>query len=130
MKAMYEQQQGLLGPMMRHGDIFGNQQHLHDTGTSSVEWAILGLAIAILLGVILLLADRCRHRQHHRHLGWDHPGGFDKPLAIVRMRYSRGEMSREEYLQALEDLGASPEQKAAPVTEPPEGKPPRRRGRK
>jgi uncharacterized membrane protein len=122
--------QGFLGPMMRHGDVFGNQQHLHDTGTSSVEWAILGLAIAILLGVTLLLADRCRHRRHHRHMGWDHPGGFDKPLAIVRMRYSRGEMSREEYQQALEDLGASPEQKTVPAATPPEGEKPRRRGRK
>ena len=122
--------QGLLGPMMRNGGIFGNQQSPHDTGTSSVEWAILGLAIAILVGVVLLLADRCRHRRHHRHLGWDQPGEFDKPLAIVRIRYSRGEMSREEYLQALEDLGASPEQKAVPAVTPPEGEKPRRRGRK
>jgi uncharacterized membrane protein len=129
MKVMNENQ-GLLGPMMRHGDFFGNQQHMHDAGASSVEWAILGLAIAILIGVVLLLADRCAHRRHHRHPGWDRPGGYDKPLAIVRMRYSRGEMSREEYQQALEDLGASPEQKPAPATKPPEGDPPRRRGRK
>jgi len=120
----------LLGPMMRHGDIFGNQQHLHDTGTSSVEWAILGLAIAILVGVILLLVDRCGRRSHHHHHGWGHQSGFDKPLAIVRMRYSRGEMSREDYLQALEDLGASAEQEPAPAAKPPEGDPPRRRGRK
>jgi uncharacterized membrane protein len=129
MKVM-NQHQGFLGPMMRHGDIFGNQQHLHGAGTSPVEWVILGLSIAILLGVILLLADRCRHRRHHRHPGWDHPRGFDKPLAIVRVRYSRGEMSREEFQQALEDLGVSPEQKAATTTKPAEGEPPRRRGRK
>jgi uncharacterized membrane protein len=120
----------LLGPMMRHGEVFGNGNP-HETGTSSVEWAILGLTIAIFVCVLLLLADRCRYRRHHR-LGWIHSGGFDKPLAIVRMRYSRGEMSREEYLQALEDLGASPEQKTAPAPTPaPEGgTPPRRRGRR
>lgn len=123
--------QGLFGPMMRHGGIFGNQQHIHEAGTSSVEWAILGLAIAILIGVILLLADRCRRRRHHHQMGWGHhPGGFDKPLAIVRMRYSRGEMSREEYLQAAKDLGAAPEHKAEPVPEPVEKAPSRRRGRK
>ena len=55
--------QGLFGPMMRHGEFFGNQQHMHETGTSSVEWAILGLAIAILIGVLILLTDRCRHRR-------------------------------------------------------------------
>ncbi|MGD0272257.1 MAG: SHOCT domain-containing protein [Gaiellaceae bacterium] len=127
---MNEQHQRLLGPMMRHGGAFGVQEHVHGAGTSCVEWAILGLTIAILVGVVLLLADRCRHRRHHRLLGWNQPGGFDKPLAIVRMRYSRGEMSREEYQQALEDLGASPEQKAEPVTEPAEKAPRRRRGGK
>ena len=121
---------GFLGPMMRNGGIFGAQPQPHNTGTSSVEWAILGLAIATLVGVVLLLADRCRHRRHHRHLGWDQPDGFDKPLAIVRMRYSRGEMSREEYLQAAKDLGAAPEHKAEPVPEPVEKAPSRRRGRK
>jgi len=118
--------QGLFGPMMRHGGNFGLQEHAHGAGTSCVEWAILGLTIAILIGVVLLLADHCRHRRHHHHLGWDHPGGFDKPLAIVRMRYSRGEMNREEYLQALDDLGVSTEQKAEPANEP-AAKPPRRR---
>jgi uncharacterized membrane protein len=121
---------GFLGPMMRNGGIFGAQPQPHNTGTSSVEWAILGLAIATLVGVVLLLADRCRHRRHHRHLGWDQPDGFDKPLAIVRMRYSRGEMSREEYQQALEDLSASPELKPTAAPEPPEKAPSRRRGRK
>lgn len=124
-------QQRLFGTMMRRGDIFGPEQHLHGTGTSSVEWAILGLTIAILVVVVLLLADRCRHRRHVRHLGWKHSGGFDKPLAIVRMRYSRGEMSREEYQQALEDLGAPPGQESATAGKPPEeDSPRRRRGRK
>lgn len=117
----------LFGPMMRHPGTYDYQEHMHGAGTSSVEWAILGLAIAILVGVLLLLADRCRHRWHHHH-GWGHPGGFDKPLEIVRWRYSRGELSREEYQQALADLGASPEQKSAsPVNPPEEGDPPRRR---
>lgn len=120
--------QGFLGPMMHNGGIFGNQQQPHDAGTSTVEWVILGLTIAILVGVVLLIADRCRHRRRHHRLGWNHPGGFDKPLAIVRMRYSRGELSREEYLQALDDLGASPERKAEPATEPAEKPPRRRRG--
>jgi uncharacterized membrane protein len=116
---------GFFGPMMRHGGAIG--QHAQDAGTSSVEWAILGLTIAILVLVVLILVDSCRRRRHHLDSGWDRTG---EPLEIVRMRYSRGELSREQYLQTLEDLGAPPEQKPAPAP-PTEGAgPPRRRGRR
>jgi uncharacterized membrane protein len=117
--------QGLLTPMMRHGDMFGYAQHGHEAGTSSIEWAIFGLTIAILVGVVLLLADRCRHRHRHSH-GWGQHGGFDKPLAILRLRYSQGEITRDQYLQASRDLGATPDSADSEATEPA----PRRRGRK
>jgi uncharacterized membrane protein len=114
--------------MMRHGDMLGYGQHGHEAGTSSIEWAIFGLTIAILVGVVLLLADRCRHRRHHHH-GWGHHGGFDKPLAILRLRYSQGEITRDQFLQASRDLGAAPESAEPEMAEPPPPKP-RRRGRK
>jgi len=121
--------QGLFGQMMRHG-AFGDPSHMHDAGTSSVEWSILGIVIAILLVVLLLLADRCRHRRLHRRHGWDHHGASDEPLAIVRTRYARGEMTREEYLQSLDDLGAPPgEKETTPETAAAETKPRRRRSR-
>lgn len=122
-------QQSLLGPMMRHGGVFGYPEHAHETGTSSIEWAILGLTIAILIGIVLLLADRCRH-SHCRHgHGWGHHGGFDKPLSILRLRYSQGEITRDEYLQASRDLGVSPQHEESPAVEQPPAAP-RRRGRK
>lgn len=109
--------QSLLGPMMRHGGVFGYPQHAHETGTSSIEWAILGLTIAILIGVVLLLADRCRHRHRHHGHDWGSSGGFDKPLSILRLRYSKGEITRDEYLQASRDLGVSPQQEEPPAAE-------------
>jgi uncharacterized membrane protein len=98
--------QGLFWLLMRHGGATGFSVRMHDAGPSSIEWAILGIVIAILVVVLLLLADRCRHRRFHRRRGWEHHGASDEPLAIVRTRYARGELTREEYLQSLGDLGA------------------------
>jgi uncharacterized membrane protein len=99
---------------------------MHDGGASSIEWAILGIVVAILVVVLLLLADRCRHRRQLRQHGWGSP---DDPLAIARTRYSRGELTREEYLQRLDDLGAPPPPNEAAESEAPETKPRRRRNR-
>lgn len=35
------------------------------------------------------------------------PGGPD-PLAVARMRYARGEIGRDEYVQLAQDLGEAP----------------------
>ena len=116
--------------MTRHGEIYG---HMHDGGASPIEWAILGLAIAILVIAGLLLFDACQRRRHRRRF-WSDRGGDDKPLAILRLRYARGEISQDEYSQALADLGTSQEHTAVPVdnaeTTPEEAQPKRRRGRK
>ena len=122
--------QGLFGQMMRHG-IFGDSSRMHDAETSSVEWAILGIVIAILVVVGLLLVDHCRYRRLHRRHGWDHHGVPDEPSAIARTRYARGELTREEYLQLLGDLGAPPgEKETTPENAVAETKPRRRRGRR
>jgi uncharacterized membrane protein len=121
--------QGLFGPMMRHGGTYGYPSHMHDAGTSSLEWAILGLAIAILAIVTLLLLDAYLRRRQMRRLS----SGQDEPLAILRQRYARGEIAHDEYSQALADLGtlegsaATPAEKAKPTAE--DDQPKRRRGR-
>ena len=118
--------EGPFGQMMRHGGAHGYSGHMHDAGASSIEWAILGIVVVILIVVLLLLADRCRHRRQLRQHGWGSP---DDPLAIVRTRYSRGELTREDYLQRLDDLGAPPPANEAAESEAPETKPRRRRNR-
>jgi hypothetical protein len=35
-----------------------------------------------------------------------------QPLDVVRMRYARGELSRDDYLQATRDLGGAPADEA------------------
>ncbi len=125
--------QDLLGPMLRHGGTMGYPGNAHDAGTSSVEWAILGLAIAILVIATLLLLDAYSRRSNTRRFQ-SGQSGHDEPLAILRLRYARGEIARDEYSQALADLGAFHEHTAAPAdnteTTPEEAQPKRRRGRK
>jgi hypothetical protein len=117
----------LLGPAARHADL-GHR------GTTSVEWAILAIVIVILVIVTLLLVDALVRRRRQR-LFWSEHAGHDRPLAVLRMRYARGEIGHDDYLRALAALGGPQEQAA---TEPdqeaqnPEGKetqPRTRRGR-
>jgi uncharacterized membrane protein len=108
----------LFGPMMRHG-YYG--QGFHEHSVNSVEWAILGLAVLILIGVILLLTGTWQRRRYFRQAKGFGRGPSGEPLAILGARYARGEIGRDEYLQASRDLGASPElaETATPATKPP-----------
>jgi uncharacterized membrane protein len=112
----------MLGPMMRHGETYGYSSHMHDAATNSIEWAIFAMTIAILVAVLLLLAAHCRR--------WRYFHGFDKPLALLRLRYAKGEITHDEYLQSLQDLDLSPAENTAAETPAPETKPVRRRDRK
>jgi len=93
----------------------------HDGGPSALTWTIFALQLATLLGLFALLAmaaARARFAFRHgpppgfgpRRFG---PPGFggprnDDPLELVRMRYARGEIDRDQYLQASRDLGGRP----------------------
>ena len=123
----------LLGPMMRHGGGLGYPGSAHEAGSSSVEWAILGLAIAVLVIVALLLLDAFLRWRHMRRFRTGQ-SGHDEPVAILRLRYARGEITHDEYSQALADIDAIKVSAAMPVerveTTGEEAQPKRRRGRK
>jgi uncharacterized membrane protein len=120
----------MFGPMWRHGGEMGNPGYMHEAGTSPVEWAILGLAIAILVIVTLLLLDACARRRQMRRS----QVGRDEAVAALRLRYAQGAIGQNEYSQALAELGApegsatEPVEKAKTTAE--EAQPKRRRGRK
>lgn len=44
------------------------------------------------------------HGQHGQHAQHTPPTAQEDPKRIVQLRYARGEISREEYLQILADL--------------------------
>ena len=85
-----------------HAGHFG-----HRFGHNGGHWwlgALLGLllfgaivAVAVLLGLRLARGPR--------HWGGPHMG-HDQALAQLRLRYARGEVTRDEYLRTSADLGA------------------------
>ena len=83
------------------------------TGSSPVG-AIVGLLLlAALITLAIFLARSARHGGPR--LGFSPPappapvtgvvGSPDDALALVRLRYARGEMSRDDFLQTSTDLG-------------------------
>ena len=88
----------------------------HGSGASTLEWVIFALTVAILLGVLVLLLDRFARRPKRDRTGTAFTTDVsNEPLAILRHRYSSGEISREEYLQMSEDLGAPASVSNAPT---------------
>jgi uncharacterized membrane protein len=97
---------GFRGPRgMMIPDGFGGGHH----GAGGLGWVIFALQLLMLvaLAVLLVRAFAFPAMPNRRFLMKGR--GPRDPLAHVRMRYARGDISREEYLQATRDLGGEPE---------------------
>ncbi len=110
----------------------------HDGGTHSLAWVIFALLLVLLLIAIVSLALDAYYRTQggsRPYFKWLPPGGppgfapGGRALAVLDMRYARGEVSRKDYLRAREDLGAPPDLDDEMTTEvqapPPEEKAPK-----
>jgi uncharacterized membrane protein len=76
-------------------------------GEHPLGWVIFALLLAVLAVLLVnlvlkLLASR-RAAASTQPVA---PGA--EPLALLRLRYARGEVGRDEFLRASEDLGAAP----------------------
>jgi hypothetical protein len=83
-------------------------------GPSDLAWVIFGLLLALVLLAIISLALDAYYRSQggpRPFFKWLPPGGppglapVGPALAVLDMRYARGELTRKDYLQAREDLG-------------------------
>jgi hypothetical protein len=93
---------GLFPVYMRHGG-----------GSHPLAWVIFGLLVVVLISVTVLLAAHFTGGPPRwKRLAF--AGGAPEPLALLRMRYARGEIARDEFLQASMDLGAETEQGGKP----------------
>ena len=75
-------------------------------GPSDLAWVIFGLLLALVLLAIISLALDAYYRSQGSpgpFFKWLPPGG--PALAVLDMRYARGELGRKDYLRAREDLG-------------------------
>jgi uncharacterized membrane protein len=78
-------------------------------------WPILGIAMfLILIGVLVWAVLRITHAEARPALAGGGPMPRpDGALDEVRLRYARGEMTRDEFVQRFEDLGGPPTPPAA-----------------
>ena len=100
----------------------------HHDGSHPLAWLIFALLLIVLVLLIVHLVQGLTRRHHRPWMGprgtftapW--PGRqfmvdtphLEEPLAILRLRYARGEISRDEFVQASTDLGAPPGAEPAP----------------
>jgi putative membrane protein len=66
--------------------------------------SLLGLVAAIASGVVLARALSGRRGADRRAVGGTEPPGLREAQASLRLRYARGEISREDYLQGKVEL--------------------------
>lgn len=102
-----------MNPPYGGGRGFGGGGFLgyHEGGPGAFGWTVFALQLVLVLGVAWLLASvvlrgRLGRRAVAAPLATGGPAG--DPLGVLRMRYARGELNRDEYLQASTDLGAPP----------------------
>jgi uncharacterized membrane protein len=100
------------------GRGFGFGQNLiafHDHAANTpLQWATFALVLLIALTLGALIVARMSQGGGRRRRGFGPPrrgrmrmrGGGPDPLDVVRMRFASGQISREEYLQAVADLTA------------------------
>lgn len=92
-------------------DRYPYYEHHHGPGAFGwIFFALFLVTLALLAAAAIrwFLADRARPAQPAL------PG--DDPLATLRMRYARGEIGRDDFLRANEDLGGPPPAAALPST--------------
>jgi uncharacterized membrane protein len=79
-------------------------------GPGPLGWTFFALlVVGIVAGVIALASWLAAGRGQGSARPPSLPSGSgEDPLTILRLRYARGEISREEFLRASEDLGEAP----------------------
>jgi uncharacterized membrane protein len=94
----------------------------HYGGPSAYGWTVFALQLVIVLGIVWLVASLLLGGR----LGRGKPAAAtagpalpprrgDDPLAVLQMRYAKGEIEREQYLQASADLGGGQESEPQPA---------------
>ena len=97
--------------MMYRGGFFGG----HDAGPHVLGFLVLIAFVIVVVALVLFLIRWTRGAQPSvvSVAPGATVGGADPAVAAARMRYARGEMSREDFLRIAEDLGDHPPHVAA-----------------
>ena len=83
---------------------------MHQGGHQALAWATFALVLLLVLAFFAMFVARMaggrRHRWKYRMAfpGPGGPHGPHDPLELLRMRYARGEIDRDAFLQGTSDL--------------------------
>ncbi len=106
---------------MQRGFDFERVGGMHRGGGDALDWAIFALLLLLVLLVVAQLAATLlrprrggpRHMWRGGHKG-PGPWGPSDPLDFARIRYARGEIDRNTYVQLTQDLGGEPGAEPSP----------------
>jgi len=112
-----------------HGRYFEMGGGPNGGGADSLEWVIFALLLLLILLAIAQIALTLMRRPRfggrlHKHYAVQGPPGTPggrlwgrpDPVSVARMRYARGEIGRDEYVQLMQDFGG--ESEVEPLTPP------------
>jgi uncharacterized membrane protein len=94
---------------LQRGFDFEPIGRMHQGGADALSWVIFALLLLLILLVVAQLAVtlmRPRLGMHKRV--WHGPPWGPNPFALAQMRYARGEIDRDTYVQLAQDLGGEP----------------------
>jgi uncharacterized membrane protein len=80
--------------------------YTYDHGPGLMGWLIFALLLALLAIAAYAALTRLARPELPRGPLAAPPPPNDDPLTVLRLRYARGEIVRDEFLQASADLGA------------------------
>jgi len=95
---------------------------VHQQGPTALDWVTFALVLLLVLAAAAVLASWFADRRRVRGApALAAPGGSADPLDVLRIRYARGEIGRDEFVQATSDLAphAADATDAPTVEQPP-----------
>jgi putative membrane protein len=92
---------------MRQVAAMGGMMGSTDTWAWILLWIFLGLAVAVITGIAVARALNW-HSADQARIGPPEPPAAQQARDALRLRYAKGEISREEYLQGKVELEDSP----------------------
>jgi len=96
-----------------YGPALRVQEHV---GNTPLQWATFALVLLIVLTLGALVIARLSAGRPRRSTVKMRRGGGPDALEVLRMRFASGQMSREDYVQAVSDLTVdAPTQPQPPV---------------
>lgn len=91
-------------PYPFRGDGPGDGLGFHHGGPGAIGWTVFALQLLLVLGIAWLVASTLLNRAGRRPAVAAGPAAAGGPLEALQLRYARGELARDEYLQARADL--------------------------